>query len=620
VLAHTTRSSTIRTHYNILVIAFNPERATLRTEETYLKHRIQFLKLASLGSAEISVYKGGIISLATTAPAIPGTNSVDYVSLVSRRDLGLNGYSIVDLIERGDIDHVWVVKSAVDFGENAFIGNRRIQGAGVTTDNTWVPIPVKSSRSFFVNAFSPDDRSYDAYAHMVEGVMTSISDGHPEFWPRDLPYVVYTPDRLSLATRDALLNVWERFRLSDEWNGTSPVAYASKGNGNMGSSHFPPNSSRDCDNYCYYDHATWQHYIDSVADDWFSFPNFSNTKRKLNGYDFGAFNNYAEGDTSYSTTFGTSPELHSSFVHSSASYHQWWFAHLPHNSGVNNSKLNNWWPYLFDFNRFDGAQIDYEVKGFTKIASSFNPIGGELGTNVKDAKNWGYWNSQNGTYPGGAKAAEISAVSKHRNPQEIKAGSHAIKIYIESTQYGDEGGFGRNDVFYPASRNAHWNLPDLTQLKFSIKPGINKQLLVGTNPIVRLYKNGGTRIEFVPRNRGVYANLFLANNFMDSNGWYNFSIPLAGDAIWEKNVIGYIEPGLSDAATQAARAQLESEILADLNYVEISIRSTTSQSANPPYDVVSYYIDGIELLGMHGAMKPKMSDGRRSQDESQEDE
>ena len=70
--------------------------------------------------------------------------------------------------------------------------------------------------------------------------MTSITDGHPQLWPRDLPYTVYTHDRTSPATTQALLNEWERFRLTDGWNGVSTVAYASAGNANIGSSHFPP--------------------------------------------------------------------------------------------------------------------------------------------------------------------------------------------------------------------------------------------------------------------------------------------------------------------------------------------------------------------------------------------
>ena len=70
--------------------------------------------------------------------------------------------------------------------------------------------------------------------------------GIPQLWPQDLPYTVYTHDRTSLATTQALLNLWERFRLTDGWNGASTVAYASAGNANIGSSHFPPTTPRAC--------------------------------------------------------------------------------------------------------------------------------------------------------------------------------------------------------------------------------------------------------------------------------------------------------------------------------------------------------------------------------------
>ena len=73
--AMTKKSSAIRTHFKVLAIAFNPEQTSLITEETYLKHRIQFLKLASLGSAVIGLYKDGIVSSAVTPAVEPGTNN-----------------------------------------------------------------------------------------------------------------------------------------------------------------------------------------------------------------------------------------------------------------------------------------------------------------------------------------------------------------------------------------------------------------------------------------------------------------------------------------------------------------------------------------------------------------
>ncbi len=590
-IARTGKSAAIRTQYTVLAIAFGPPNSPLVKENAFLKHRIQFLKLASLGSADIKLYHGGIVQSPVTPALGPGETTVDYKDLVTRRDLGLNGYSIIDLIEKGDIDHVWVVKTPVEFLEDALVGNRTIQGPGITTANTWVPISVKCSRSFFVNQFTPDERANDAYTHMVEGIMTSISDGHPESWPRNLPYTVYTADRSSYTTRSALLNLWEKFRLADEWNGPSQVAYASKGNGNVGSSHFPPTSPRTCEDYCYFDRPTWQRYIDSAADDWLGYPSFGGAARKLNGYDFGAFNDFTVNTPSYSNELGTSPELHPSFKFAAASFHQWWFAHIPHNAGVQGGVLNDWWPYLFDFNRFDGVPIDFDVRKFGNRDFTHHAWRSEASRNPpEDVSQWGYWNSQNGFSPG-AKVGYLRIVSKRDAPGLGIGDPSVLSVTVENTQELEELGFGRNDVFYPVSRNAHWSLQNLRRIDFAVKPYLNPQLIVGTNPVVRLHKNGGQRIEFVPRVRGVYANLFDNKQLQGPGGWFRFSIPMAGDDVWEKHVIGYIDPALSQSAKQAAQEALQAEILEDVNYVEISIRTATSRSTNPD-DFVTYYIGG----------------------------
>jgi hypothetical protein len=604
-------SMSVRTHYVVLAIAFNPGAEDLLTEKVYLDHRIQFLRLASLNSAVIELYNGGIVSSAITPDLAPGSTWVDYTRLVTRRDLpGMNGLSIVDLIERGDIDHVWVVKSPVDFYENALIGNRKIQGNGKVGPNTWMPIPVASSRSFFVNAYLPDERSWDAYAHMVEGIMTSISEG----WggpagPGVNPFLVYTHDRTSYALVEANLNGWEQFELTDGWNGASPVQYASPGHSNVGSSHFPPTTPRECADYCYYDLATWQRYVDSWAYDWLDYPAFgiSGSPRKINGYEFGAFNHYAQGDASYSAAMVVSPELHPSFTFASESYHQWWFAHLPHSWRLNPlDRISNWWPHIFDFNRFDGAPTDYGPGDLPHVQSVFPPIGGEYGTNDPNADNWGYWHSENGFSPG-AKVATLASVIRPAPLRHLVNGgdtifegafdvNHVLKVSVENAQNWEDLGSGRNDVFYPTSRNnCCGDLRGLAGIEVSIMLGLNADLVVDTNPVIRLCRNPGDRIEFVPRKDGAYANLFHDAALMDTDGWYNFYIPAAGDATWEKNVIGYVDPTLSPADQQAARAQLEQNILNDLNYVEISIRTTTSRSSAPD-DIVTYYIDGLRLL------------------------
>lgn len=607
--AQTTTTANIRTHYSVLAIAFNPDQSSLVTERVYLEHRIQFLALASQKSANIDLYNGGIVSLAVTPAVVPGTTIVDYPALVTRRDLpGMNGVSIVDLVERGDIDHVWVVKSPVGFQENALIGNRKIQGNAPVGPRTWIPIPVPSSRSFFVNAYLPDERSWDAYAHMVEGIMNSIADAYwspPSTW-----YTVYTHDRASYDLVQAQLDPWEIFTLTDGWNGPGAVQYASPGHSNVGTSHFPPTTPRECADYCYFDRPTWQRYVDSWADEWLDFPasGISGAPRKINGYEFGAFNAYTEGVASYSAALVDSPELHPSFAFGAASYHQWWFGHLPHNWHLDSQhRPANWWPYIFDFNRFHAAPvIGYGVGPLPYVPLVFAPIGGEYGTNEPSADNWAYWNSQNGFSPG-AKAATLASVIRPAPVRHVNNGGDTIftgafdpnpvlEVTVENAQNWDYAGVGRNDVFYPRSRNASWSdmRGSLAGIEVSVMLGTNANLVVDTNPVIRLCRNGNMRIEFVPRKMGAYANLFLDTSLKDSDGWYNFYIPAAGDATWEKNVIGFIDPSLSPADQVTARAQLEQSILADVNYVEISIRTTTTQTV--PDDIVSYYIDGLRLL------------------------
>ncbi len=343
----------------------------------------------------------------------------------------LDGWSMVDLVEKGDVDLVWVLAAPDNCGfrENALVGNHDINPTGV--GERWSPFPVKCSRSFFVNSASSDARAYDAYAHCIEGVMSSMCDGYASNWPRTYPCQVYSLTRTDFTTTvPRNLHLFERFRLADQWNGTG--AYASQGNANCGSSHFPPNARRDISgtydgNYAYYDRLTWQRYINCAADGWLAFPNLDVTPRKLNGYDFGAFNNYTEGDSAYGAAFGASPEAHASFRFGTDSFHQWWFFHLPHNPGVANGKLNNWWPYILDFNRFDGRAITWPVEGFPDIAPSVAPISGEYGTETASGQWWGYWHSCNDFGPFG----QVAVVESTSSPALVREGRYAVQATID---------------------------------------------------------------------------------------------------------------------------------------------------------------------------------------------
>jgi len=586
----------IRTRYTVLALAFYPgaiDSNELVHIRTYFKHRLNFFKLASAGSAVIEPYNQDIITI-NASPAIRGSGSfnVDYAGLVTARYVELGGSSIVELVEKGDIDFVWVVKAPEEclFYENYLMGNKDIGSPG-STGEIWISDKIGSSRSFFVNAYLPDERCNDAYCHMFEGVMSSMCDGYPEAWPREYLYQVYSNDRADfITTMPRYLHLFERFRLADQWNGAGRLQCSSSGNANCGSSHFPPNSRRDVGgrydgDYAYYDKESWTRYVDCYADDWFNFPEFRNSKRKINGYDFGASNFYKLNDHSYSSVLVNSPEKHESFSISPTLYHQWWFNHIPHNPGVSNGRLNNWWPYIFDFNRFNGDRIDYEVTGFPVIPEVFQPVNFEYGTDETTPDHWGYCS------PGG-KNGQISILTGPDNPGHVKSGNSSVRIKVESSEKYNEVARGDNIIFFPRYRNAHWNLTDLDSIRFSIKPDENPGLFFQSNPIVRLCSNGGNRIELIPLDQGIYANLFLDNSLSDPEGWFTFSIPVRGNSKWERNLIGFIDPALDPIEKLKARYNLEKDILSEVNYIEIVINTS---SPSTPVQLFSILIDDLKL-------------------------
>jgi hypothetical protein len=587
----TTSSSRIRSHYTVLAIAFypsGPNVEALSHIRTYLRHKLDFLRLASVNSAILHPYKNDVLCLRAAPPLLPvGGFNIDYTTLVVTPYPELDGYSMVDLVEKGDIDVVLVTTApdGCNFYENALVGNKDLNPN--PAGEKWHPWPAKCSRYFFVNTGCEDARVYDAYAHYVEGVMSTLSDGYPANWPRTNQYPVYTRDRTNITTISVSnLHLFERFRLADQWAGAS--GFASPGNGNCGTSHFPPNSRRETDahydgDYAYYDTKTWQRYIDCAADDWLRFPTFTGLKRKLNGYDFGAFHHYTEFDPAYGPSLAVSPELHPSFRFGTDSYHQWWFFHLPHNPGVTDGKLNSWWPYLFDFTHFNGSRITHSVTGFPSIPTSFPAVNAEYGTESSTAEWWGYWHSCSDFGPFG----QVSVLTNAAASNVVKQGQYALQVLVDQEWFQHNG---RNDLFYPISRNARWDLSDLASVRVCIKPGLNPGWIAGADPVIRLCANGGNRIEFVPLKDGHYVNLLSDPAFQGTNGWFTFVAPIDGSPIWEVNVIGYVDPALGPQEVVAARRQLKTNILAEVNYVEISVRSIGSRGTQ-----VSYFVDGLEF-------------------------
>ncbi|MCC5927733.1 MAG: T9SS type A sorting domain-containing protein [Cyclobacteriaceae bacterium] len=568
----TTSETEIRTHYTLLAIVFDPTgelHSQMVRIDNFLKYRLEFLRNASHNSVNLSLYQDKIFTI-RDYPPLPDEPSewISYEKLAAKIYPELNSMNMVDMIEKYDVDVIWVIgtPTGYNFGENILMGNHDLG------DKEWISTKVPCSRSFFIHSNTPDARAYDAAAHHIEGTMTSAASKDPIAWPRDREYMVFTKDRLNTSTYLQNLHLFEIFRLTDEWTGIG--AYASKGNANCGSSHFIPGSIRNSltfDDYTFKDIEAWKRYVPCFADNWLDYPTFSNERRILNGYDYGAFNRYIENTDSSFFWFG------------SASFHYWWFNHIPHNPGVYEGKLNNWWSYIYDCNRFDGSFIDYPVSGFP-ITPNRYAVTEEVGTESSSPDLWMFWHSA--TYNG--QRADISIVDKNTYPNFVKKGQYALKTYVQIESNSREG---QNDLIYPRYRNANWSFTENEAIYFSVKLD-HLHLIQGTNPIVRICTNGNNRIEYVPIKNAKYVNLFKnpENGVKIENGWYNFTIPIKGNEFWQKNLIAYIDPSLDENQQLAEKEAIFQNILSHVNYLEISIECDGNKG-----EAFYYYLDDLRV-------------------------
>jgi hypothetical protein len=105
-------------------------------------------------------------------------------------------------------------------------------------------------------------------------------------------------------------HAWNRFTLYDQ---------VAPGRAGCGWMHYAPNSERD------YDWGNRQ-VVWSSCDDWLNYPHLTGQRREVDCTEWG------NGDI--------------------RAHHRWWLQRLPHVPGRSAGKLNNWWAYAADFNRF----------------------------------------------------------------------------------------------------------------------------------------------------------------------------------------------------------------------------------------------------------------------------
>ena len=150
---------------------------------------------------------------------------------------------------------------------------------------------IRASRIFVTMGFNYErgvGEMLESFGHRVESIMRRV-------------YGSWGPQET---------HAWNRFTLHEA------VAPGRSGCGNV---HFAPNSERDYD---------WgnRREVWSSCDDWLDYPHLTGQRRRVNCSDWG------DGDT--------------------RAHHCWWLEHLPRSPGRTDGKLNNWWAYVTDFNRF----------------------------------------------------------------------------------------------------------------------------------------------------------------------------------------------------------------------------------------------------------------------------
>ena len=127
---------------------------------------------------------------------------------------------------------------------------------------------------------------------------------------------------------------WERFAHNI---GQSPDAAC-------GTAHFPPNGTTD------YDYANTTPVVSTAVDWELNFPDLTGQTAPVDCASWGG------------------PDYQRGFFN-------WWYAHMPHQTGSNDHdglvRLNSWWPYLFDFNRFTESGGEFVYGGPIPVAQAW---------------------------------------------------------------------------------------------------------------------------------------------------------------------------------------------------------------------------------------------------------
>jgi hypothetical protein len=251
-------------------------------------------------------------------------NNMGYITLDAVFDMigELKKYKVDSLINIGEIDDVVIMKGVgVQTNEVSMIGPTAYYVNGAVI---YGQLPVNAT----INAITYDrdaGTNFDGYIHGFEDHMDRV------FRSRNAdPY-----NSAHYGNKGTIQHLWDAFI---SVAGTAPDNIAG-----VGCSHFSPNATSMADNYCAFQ-KTNSFY--TRGDDWLmNYPNLTGTATYYSNASqvWGCDNSTLTWENGYRFNF-----------------YKWMFARIPNKPGryvdatnpTNNGKLNNWWEYIYNFNKY----------------------------------------------------------------------------------------------------------------------------------------------------------------------------------------------------------------------------------------------------------------------------
>jgi hypothetical protein len=235
----------------------------------------------------------------------------------------IRDYDLARKVDSGELDEI-LMFGAPYFGS----WESTMAGRGGYWCNSGPQPRIACSRIFIVMGFNYErgiGEMLEDYGHRTESIMRYVYGS----WEAQKTHA------------------WNRFTLYDK---------EMPGEAACGNVHFAPNSQSDYD---------WgnQTYVWSTCDDWLNnYPNLTGQKQWVNCSSWG------NGDM--------------------RQHHDWWFARIPHADGSTTeysmTRLNNWWAYMQDFNRYAASNGDHVPGGTPPPAGAYPIPGRAITANAND--------------------------------------------------------------------------------------------------------------------------------------------------------------------------------------------------------------------------------------------